>query len=207
MDNSKPSPVWKRRYPTDVDLARAAADGDTVAQQITAERLYDRIRTAVRYLSADHRDQDDWTHVVLVEILRSLGTFRGDASLESWANRIVLRKTMQLLRQSRTRDRMIVDREADQSLSASAEIQQTGVDPMRILMRRHLARLMGVLSTERRTAIVLRLVYGYSVDEIAEITAAPRNTVRQRLRRGRRQLRAAISKDALFDDWMEKINR
>jgi RNA polymerase sigma-70 factor (ECF subfamily) len=189
-----------------VDLAHAAADGDTVAQQIAAERLYNRIRTAVRYLSADHRDQDDWTHVVLVEILRSLGTFRGEASLESWSNRIVFRKTMQLLKQSRRRDRMI-GRDSDLPPNAPSTHPETGVDPMRILMRRHLARMLGVLSPERRTAIVLRLVYGYSIDEIAEVTRAPRNTVRQRLRRGRRQLRASISRDALFDEWMEKTNR
>jgi len=204
MDHS--NPAWKRRYPTDVDLAHAAADGDTLAQQITAERLYDRIRTAVRYLSADHRDQDDWVHVVLVEILRSLGTFRGDASLESWANRIVFRKTMQLLKQSRRRDQLI-GRDSDIPASAASTHPGTGVDPMRILMRRHLARILRILSTERRTAIVLRLVYGYSIDEIARITRAPHNTVRQRLRRGRRQLRAAIAKDALFEEWMEKTNR
>jgi RNA polymerase sigma-70 factor (ECF subfamily) len=71
-------------------------------------------------------------------------------------------------------------------------------------MRRHLARQLGRLSPERRSVLVLRLVHGYAVDEIAELTGAPLNTVRDRLARGRRQLRGMLEKDPAFAGWVTR---
>jgi RNA polymerase sigma-70 factor (ECF subfamily) len=51
------------------------------------------------------------------------------------------------------------------------------------------------LPEAQRTALVLRHVMGYSVSEIAEMTEASPNTVKDRLLRGSREMRRSIRRD------------
>lgn len=55
------------------------------------------------------------------------------------------------------------------------------------------------LDAKQRTAIVLRYMEDYSVDEIARILRLPRETVRTRLRRGRAALRSMLAPDGRED--------
>lgn len=59
--------------------------------------------------------------------------------------------------------------------------------------RRAMAGLLARLPDERREAMVLKHVHGYSVEEIAEATNAKVNTVRDRLRVARAELRAWLN--------------
>lgn len=56
------------------------------------------------------------------------------------------------------------------------------------------------LNEKQRTAIVLRYMEGYSVDEIARILKIPRETARTRLKRGRDNLRKLL-KPGGEEDW------
>jgi RNA polymerase sigma-70 factor (ECF subfamily) len=181
----------------DLELAERAAGGDRTARTRVAERMYNRVRSTVRYLSADHRDQDDWVQLVIVEILDSLRSFRGDSSLEAWGNRIAIRKTMRLIKTRRGRDRIVALEPELLDSVAEGHGQEA-----RHLIRRRLARALGAISPKYRVVIVLRTVYEYSVDDIAQIVETPRNTVRQRLRRGRKMLAEKLSKDPVFEDWV-----
>jgi len=187
----------KKHASDDLRIARAAASGDRGATRQLAGRLLERVRTTVRYLSGDHRDQDDFVQLSLLQIVRSAGKYEGRSSLEAWADRIVVRTTMRHLRRSREKEaRYAFDAELDRG------VREVGPDEhSRQLMRRQLSRAMQRLSAERRTAIVLRMVHGYGVEEIAEITGARVNTVRDRLARGRRQLKGMLEKDPVFAAW------
>jgi len=187
----------------DRELARAAAAGDPKARRELLDRLLDRVRTTVRYLNAGAADTDDLVQVSLVQILRSAGSFRGASRLETWADRITVRTAMRMIKARRRRPEV--------ALEDLPVDQPGGVDPEDRLSRRqvseHLAVLLGRLSPERRTVVTLCLVHDYRVTEIAEITGAPLNTVRDRLRVGRKQLRKMIASDSVLADWMETVKR
>jgi len=189
----------------DLELARAAAGGEAGARRAVAERLFDRVRHTTRYLAAGHPDAEDHAQVALVEILRSLGTYSGHASLEHWADTITVRTTMRAIKRRRRlrawqilRGRENLDREerlwAHGPRDAFSEVH----------LRQHVATLLGKLNPERRAAVVLRLVHGYSVGEIAELTGVGYDTVRDRLRVGRKALRALVHKDPLLRAWAEE---
>jgi len=186
-------------FGSDFELTQAAAQGDRRASREIAERLLDRVRTTVRYISADDRDQDDWVQIAMIEILRSARTFQASGSLESWADRIAVRSAMRHLKRRRRKENVV-------ELDEDPRHEPTG-NPTeghtRLAVRRQVARLLGTISTDRRTCVVLRLVHGYSIDEIAAMTDAPRNTVRDRLKRGRKQLKEKVRKDALLRDWVK----
>ncbi|NJK31187.1 MAG: DUF134 domain-containing protein [Deltaproteobacteria bacterium] len=51
---------------------------------------------------------------------------------------------------------------------------------------------LDALSDERREALILRHVFDHSIDDIAELTGVSRNTVKDRLRVAREQIRKLI---------------
>ena len=152
------------------------------------------------YLAPNHPDADDLVQRSLIEILRSAGSFRGESSLETWADRIAARTAMRLIKQ-RARQAEVVtlvaDPEPEEFLSGEDEAEKAG-------LRRRLSGLLSRLSPERRSAVVLHYVHGYTVDEISEITETPANTVRDRLRMGKALLRKYILKDGEFGGGTEE---
>ncbi|MBI5548161.1 MAG: sigma-70 family RNA polymerase sigma factor [Deltaproteobacteria bacterium] len=179
-----------------MEVARAAAAGDADARRKLAERLLDRVRTTVTYLAPNHPDRDDLMQRSLIEILRSSGSFRGESSLETWADRIAARTAMRLIKQ-RARQAEVVtlvaDPEPEEFLSGEDEAAKAS-------LRRRLSSLLSRLSPERRGAVVLHYVQGYTVEEIAEITETPANTVRDRLRVGKSLLRKYILNDRVLGE-------
>jgi RNA polymerase sigma-70 factor (ECF subfamily) len=77
-------------------------------------------------------------------------------------------------------------------------------DPsVRIEVRRRLARHLDALDLDVRSTVVLKLVHSYSVDEIAELMGVPRDTVKGRLKRGRKILRRGLERDAALMGWAQ----
>jgi len=184
------------KYEDDLALARSAHAGNRAAMRDIAHRLLDRVRTTVRYVSADDRDQDDWVQLAMIEILRSLGNFRGESLLETGSDRITIRTAMRHLKQRRGREKVVVlDPEARRR-----ERNDSQDSAEMISVRRHLAAHLRCLTPQRRSVVVLKLVYGYSIEEISQLTDAPVNTVRDRLRLGRKKLRSRITKDPVLRD-------
>jgi RNA polymerase sigma factor (sigma-70 family) len=84
---------------------------------------------------------------------------------------------------------LVAEPEPEEFVSGEGEAEKAS-------LRRRLTALLSRLSPERRSAVVLHYVHGYTVEEIAEITETPANTVRDRLRVGKSLLRKYILKDS-----------
>lgn len=177
----------------DRELARAAARGHDRARRELAERMLDRVATVVRCLGAGERDRDDHVQDAMIEILRSIGSFRGESSLETWAERVTVRVAMRRIRKQGFRDGIVALDPTREAVSPSPSSED------RAMRRRFWDRVEAALATvgpERRVALTLQLVLGYSVGEIAEATGTPVNTVRDRLATGRKLLRERMLEDA-----------
>ena len=146
-----------------------------------ATQLLPRVRNLIRYLIHGDQDVDDIAQEALLAVIRGLPTFRREGSLESWADRIVARVTFAWLRHRKPQRQYGLDVE-----DASADDCTL---PDEYLRRRRLVALLDQLPHEQRYALVLHHVVGLSVEEIALDTAAKLETVRTRLRLGKRRLR------------------
>lgn len=177
--------------PEDLALMAAAGRGDGQAQRELARRLLPRVRTSVSYLAFRSSDADDLVQVSLVEVLRSAGTFRGESSIETWADRITARTVARGLRRAHARQEQV---EATAELPDVPDVGEGDADPAtRALLRRRLVELMERVPLENRVPVLYKYVYGYSLEEIAELVEAPVNTVRNRLLRGKARLRALLA--------------
>jgi RNA polymerase sigma-70 factor, ECF subfamily len=184
-------------HDADRELAALAAGGDPGARRKVAELLFERVRTTVRYISANDRDREDWVQLAMLEILSSLRGFQGVSSLASWADRITVRTAMRHLKRRRRREEK-VGLAADPHQGTKNASNDSGEQ---LMVRSRIASILEEIDSKPRIAVVLRLVHGYSVDEISAMTSTPRDTIKGRLKRGRKQLRNRIEEDSWLMDW------
>ena len=177
------------RIEEDVGMARAAARGDPDAREQVVRRLMTRVRNLVFHMVHDRAEAEDLSQVAMAEILVSLSTYRGGGALTHWADRIVVRRTMAHFRRRQREARVL------QLHQAGLTETSTHLQEQDVLLRERLAQHLHRINAERRVVLVLRLVAGLSLEEIATETGAPLNTVKDRLRVGRHELREALLRD------------
>ncbi len=154
-------------------------------------RLIPRVQRAVRYAVGRDAEAGDLMNTCIAEILKGLGGYRGTGSLEAWADRVTYRVMMRQLKRRRRRERTVG---LDPNLERHEPEQ--GVDECaRIDVATRLRRALGELPEERRLTLILRVVMGHSVPEVAELTEVGIHTVRARIRQGLKDLRQSLSAD------------
>jgi RNA polymerase sigma factor (sigma-70 family) len=169
----------------DVALMHRAAEGDPAAQRAVIGRLMRRVQRLARVLLRHRDDASDASQASLLEILRSAASFRGDSSLERWADRIVVRTALRLSRGRRRDAGSPLEEHVMPSIAPRNEI---GL---------HASEYLDGLPEAQRTVLILRCGYEYSIEEISEFTQASPNTVKDRLKRAREGVRRAIRREEL----------
>jgi len=175
------------------DLALRAAAGDLEATQALLGYLVPVIRRVVAgVIGTGHADFDDVAQQSLIAVLGALPTFRGECSPAGYASRIAFRVALRA-RKQRGRELTRLDalaRSNTDETSAPSPVEVSGAQRRRELLRELLARL----PEEQAETLALRVVLGWSLDEIASATGAPTNTVRSRMRLAKDALRKSIEK-------------
>jgi RNA polymerase sigma-70 factor (ECF subfamily) len=167
----------------------AAAAGDRAAAQDLLTELLPRVGNLVRYLIGSDSEVEDITQRVLIELLRSLHTYRGESKFTTWTDRITIRTTLSHVK----RRRAVLLRQRDASVDMGAsQTSGEGDSPEQYLVRREAVRVLDELPEEQRAAVVLHYLVGLSVPELAEQLAVPFETVRSRLRIGLQKLRERL---------------
>ena len=190
-----------RKGPIEIAVQRLISTGGhgRDAQQELIRLLLPRVRSTVGYLMGGHADADDTIQDVLIEILRSVPSYQGAGSFRAWADRITVRHTMRAIKKRRRRSRIEpIDEHLDRFTASAPDLGR------RIRLRRRLAAMIGRMSEKHSAALVLRLVHGYSPEEVAQITKTPLNTTRDRLRTARAKLREQARRDPVILAWLEE---
>ena len=176
-------------YESDARLAHQAAT-DEAAREALARRLGPRVRRLAGSLLRSPPDAEDAAQLALLEIVRSVSGFRGEASLESWADRIAVRTAIRVARERRlasVRTEGAVEPDDLAGPSAPRDVAEG--------LPRSILAYLDELPEARRTVLVLRHAMGCSVQEIAETTGVSVNTVKDRLLAARDQVRKMVRRD------------
>jgi RNA polymerase sigma-70 factor, ECF subfamily len=180
----------ERARQEDARLAAAAARADPAAMRALVTRLMGRVDHVAKALFKNPASAADASQSAMVEILRSIGSYRPLGSLESWADRITARVGYRMLRGQRRSARR---EDAETEVESVPEVPsgpRLAEDVPRPVWS-YLDRLPEVM----HEVLVLRHVLGYSIEEIAELTEVSPNTVKDRLLRGREQVSKLIRRD------------
>lgn len=136
--------------------------------------------------------EDDLQEIVqetFLAVLRSAGTYRGEASVATWLLQIARYKSTDWLRRhQRIRRREVA---LDASEEAGELASNGGTEATDDLVQ--LRRALGLLPDEQREALTLRYVLEMSVDEVAQVMRYSRRKVELLITQGRAALRALLS--------------
>ena len=177
----------------DLKLAARAQVDRNAAEQLL-RRIEPRVRYAVKLLMRGDRDVDDVMGQTMLEVLESIGSYKGRGSLEAWAGRIAYYTVSGHAKRRNMIERVMLPEREDLGIESSNPEQETG----RLRLRDKLETILNKLPSERRQTLVLRLVLGHSIQEIADMTEVPVNTVRSRLRTGLKELRRGIGAEQKY---------
>ncbi len=150
-------------------------------------RTHGRFLYNVAYrLTGNDDDAYDLVQEALIRVRRGLETYQ-PGSMEAWLSRIVTNVFLDEVRRRRRRPVEALPDDPERLLPSSPGADE-GTDSLPDDVQAALRRL----PEDFRMAVVLCDVVGLSYEEIADALAVPVGTVRSRIHRGRRLLRAAL---------------
>jgi RNA polymerase sigma-70 factor (ECF subfamily) len=174
-----------------IALARQAATGDAAATSRLLRSLASRVVRVVRaVLGSSHPDVDDVAQQALIGFIQALPAFRGDCDPARYATTIAVRTAIGARRRVRI-EHARRDPGADADAVASPAMEP-GEEIASQRRKEVLRELLAELPPEQAEALAMRVVLGWSLEEIAGQSGAPLNTVRSRLRLAKESLRKTI---------------
>jgi RNA polymerase sigma-70 factor (ECF subfamily) len=152
-------------------------EDDDVERLISEHQNY--IYNLAYSLCSEPDDADDITQETFLKAIVSLDTYRGEAMIRSWLSRIAINT--------------FLDKKRKERLHISLDLGLVGCPaggPERKIIRKELQWcvrhvLLHHVTEEHKVALVLRDMYGYSYQEIADILKVSIPAVKSRLHRGR----------------------
>jgi RNA polymerase sigma-70 factor (ECF subfamily) len=177
------------------DVLRGARAGEPGAQAALYRAFAGPVYALIRRLAPRAAVADDLFQDTFVEVLQSLGRFRGEAPLGAWIRRIAVSKCLMYLRSAWNRRLLWLDSQAGGTdgrgstslLDALAEMPGEGVDQS-IDLHAALARLTPVA----RAVLWLHDVEGYTHSEIAALYGRTPSFSKSQLMRAHLRLRELL---------------
>jgi RNA polymerase sigma factor (sigma-70 family) len=177
-------------------MALTARTRDPAAMRTFLEAIAPSVRNVCRgVLGAGHVDLEDTVQECLIDILRALPKYRVEGAIVHYTNRIALRASIAARKRARSRE------QRQNALAEQTPVQNfAGSDdalPNLWLVR----ALIDELSAVQAETVLMRMVLGCSVEEIALATQVPVNTTKSRLRLAKDYLRRRL--DGEMVAWSE----
>ena len=177
-------------------IGSAAARGDRAAQRtLLIETGSALLRTVRAVLGSGSPELEDVFQEAMTAVHLALPGFRGECSTLHFVCRVGVQTAMNARRRGRTRARYVAAID-DAEL---AELARDELSPAELLSaarrRAALRQLLSDLPELQAEVLALHTMLGYTVEETAQVTGAPVNTVRSRLRAALAALRQAALAD------------
>jgi len=144
---------------------------------------------------------DDVVQESMWALCRALPGFRGESTVSHFAARITIRTAVVARRRALARTGPLLPLEDGASHADSALPPDEAVASAR--RGQALTDALATIPAAQAETLAMRVVLGHSLEEIAEITGSPINTVRSRLRLAKEALARRIALDPVLVDLLE----
>jgi len=178
------------------DLLRKCARGDSAAYRELVERLEKPLVNFILRFVGERHVAEDLFQETFVRVVKTLGSFRPEASLSTWIFTIARNLSLDWLKAKRRHREMALDavtseekgrviyfKDVMRSSSASPGDRAESTEE-----ERRVTAALAQLSPIKREALVLRIYAGLQYSEIARIQNAPVGTVKFRIHEAVRDL-------------------
>jgi RNA polymerase sigma factor (sigma-70 family) len=167
------------------DLINRCRKGDRLAQE-ELYRLYFKAmyNTSLRMLN-DRFEAEDVMQEAFLAAFTKLGQYRGEMSFGSWLKKIVINKTIDVLRSRKVRFEELDEKQEDEDLP-EFEMEHVTEESAHLVHR--IREAVKLLPEGFRIVLSLALFEGYDHEEIAMILGISESTSRSQLARAKKKL-------------------
>ena len=179
------------REPVSADLVDRCKNGDEVAWTQLVEATYRDVYTLCLRILRDPNDAAEATQDAYLKVWRNLGGFRGDSAFETWMYRVATNTALskhRSRRRRRTHETGVEDEMLGQ-FASGASVENAATARIDV---KELERALGDLPDHYRDAVVMRDVYGLSIEEIAKQMKISETAAKVRVHRGRKKLKEIV---------------
>jgi RNA polymerase sigma-70 factor (ECF subfamily) len=183
-----------------------ASRGDRTALTALVTALTPHIeKQLLRYPLSDE-DRRDLVQATLMQIIRRVGSFRGDSSFSTWLFRVTANEALMMMRSQRRHRARLVEgldledlgnvpsaNETAASDSADANAAQNERDAQ-------VRRALEELPADYRDVVALHYHQDLGLQEIADRLSTTESAVRSRLHRARSRLRTILERAAVREE-------
>ena len=185
-------------YLEDLVLVDHCLEGQEAAARDLFRRHRSRVHATLYRVLGGNRDMDDLLQDVFVQVFGSLRSWRAEASLATWIDRIAVRVAWRHIAQRKARvtlDLVEVDAASNEVTGARRATARDGV--------RRLYAALDTLAPPARMAFTLHELDGRPLAEVADITGASVTATKLRVWRARRALHALAASDPVLRELVD----
>ncbi len=183
---------------SDEELATYCVSKLDGAMEELLRRYERRIRACAEQMAADPTEVDDLVQETFLRVIASVARFEGHSAFGTWLYRLAHNTCVDNFRREirqRAHQTGKDDQEALEQFLADSQPEDWGDPGTQLehdLAACYVGWLLSTLSAQNRRVVQLRLLHGYSTEEVARAVGTTPDAVKSRLRRARAQLRVAI---------------
>ena len=180
----------ERTSQADTELARRAAEGDEAAFEEIHRRYRHPVYALALRMTRNAADAEDLTQESFLNVLRNVGSFRGEAAFSSWLYRLAVNVVRMHFRRRGSRPEDLTDdgEMCERKLGVAPRAGSSAV-----FDRIAIERAVRALPPGYRATFVLHDVAGYEHAEIARLRGCSTGNSKAQLHRARTSLRTLLS--------------
>ena len=153
----------------------------------------DRIKRICRYYNSNTHDQEDMLQEIMVNIWKSLESFRGDSSINTWIYRVAINTALSYSGKSYKYMKLMVCSDTavlSQFLTDNPDAEEVNDEELYERMQNEL-NMLSVIDK----ALISLMLEGLSMKEIADVIGITEPNVKVKIHRIKEQLRSRLNQN------------
>jgi len=187
--------------------------GDSAALDTLVRELRPHIERQLLRYPVSEDDRADLLQATLMQVLRRIGSFRGDSSFSTWLFRVTANEALMLMRsQRRHRARLVEgleseDLEALPSMNDASDVEPSDIAAANRERDARIREALAELPADYRDVVVAHYHHDLGLEEIAGRFDLTESAVRSRLHRARLRLRTLLEGSAVAEEALAEATR
>ncbi len=184
-------------------LVSASISGDTIARESLARECLPRVRRTVVFAYGAGPDGDDLVQIAMSKVFSKMGSFRHESGFYAWVDKV----TINVVRDHfRSRKWKVFERYEEGRVQGDLDRQALPDNQVeRYLLLKRLAEHFEKLKPIYRMPLVLSILHGYTLAEVAALMDISKHATKKRLFRGRRELLDRLIQDPYCRDTLKDM--
>jgi len=188
-------------YVEDVLLVDRCLTGEPAATRELFKRHRGRVHACLYRVLGSNRDMDDLLQDAFLQVFQSLRSWRAEASLATWIDRVAVRCAYRYLTQRgrRIQTDLLGDEEAIAGVEGTSARRQLARDGVK-----RLYEALDELSPAARIAFTLHEIDGRSIAETAELVGSSVTATKLRVWRARKRIESVAGDDPILREFLQE---